>query len=348
MTRYELLCAVEQLSKLLDDCGLKEALKRVVKGENDGEEAGATPSVIETYQAFSSRSRRFGVAERRTLKALKLGFLQHTDFWVQFLQSRLTPEMARNVLERIYFAQKYLPGLVDLLKNETEVELEKPTAERDRDLLGKELLTVLILHPEERVPTVVEVQELMTAVEGFYDACAMMTGAEPELSYLGTEICEGARMQFIGADEPVSLIKQSILAIWDRRHSLLDNPNGFCADDQTLDIPAFSQLRDKVGSGVIGEQRGEQIHHRLCEAFEQFLRVGARIAELDGTADEDSDLLMTLRELEDEEPTRPNVVAMHGAARRGLGSSVLASDERFSAWESERDMLLRLVEERRA
>ncbi len=349
MTRYQLLRATTQISEILNTCGLKDVLKQTLQDNESSDQAGANPSVIETYQAFSSYSRQFGDAERRVLKALKLGFLQHTDFWVQFLQGKLGRDAVRNVLERIYVAQKYLPGLTGLLKSEVEIQIEKPNADRSMIFRDLEILTVSIPHKSNALPPVRQVQELITAVDVFYEACAMLIGTGTELSFLGSDNGDEMRVQFVGAREPVELIKNSILAVWDRRALLLENEAGFCASEQVEDLPVFALLNEKSGRGAISDSRSEQIHTMLCEAFELFLNAGAAIPEVeDITADEDSDLLMSLRQLE-QPPARPKVVVLHPETAAETANveptNLLASDD---AWDKERDMLLKLVEERRA
>ncbi len=349
MTRYQLLRATTRISEILNTCGLKGVLKQTLQDEEKGDRAGENPSVIETYQAFSSYSRQFGDAERRVLKALRLGFLQHTDFWVQFLQGKLDRNAVRNVLERIYVAQKYLPGLTGLLKSDVEMEIEKPIVERPEAFRDLEILTVSLPHKANAVPPVRQVQELLTAVDVFYEACAMLVGTSTELSFLGSEIGDGMRVQFVGARESVALIKNSILAVWDRRALLLGNEAGFCASEQVEDLPAFALLNEKSSNGSISDARTGQIHAMLCEAFELFLNADAAIPEVeDITTEEDSDLLVNLREL-DQPPAKPKVVALHSETTPETSdvepAALLAPDD---AWDKERDMLLKLVEERRA
>ncbi len=349
MTRYQLLCAVTRISEILDTCGLKGVLKQTIQAEGKSDQARANPMIIETYQAFTSYSRQFGKAERRVLKALKLGFLQHTDFWVQFLQGKLGRDAVRNVLERIYVAQKYLPGLTGLLQSEAEMQIEKPNADRSEVFRDLEILTVIFSRQSNALPPVRQVQELLTAVDAFYEACAMLIGTGTELSFLGLDSGEDTRVQFVGAQEPVTLIKNSILAVWDRRALLAENEAGFCTSEQVDDLPVFSLLNEKSSKGAISESRSEQIHAMLCEAFELFLNADAVIPEVeDIVADEDPDLLMNLRQVE-KPLAKPKVVVLHPDTAAETSdeapTGLLVSDD---AWDKERDMLLKLVEERRA
>ncbi len=340
MTKDQLARAAQQIADLLENCGLKDALKQALLRKNQGGTAGdASPSVIDAYQSFSALSRRFDVAERRVLKALKLGFLQHTEFWVRFLQNKLEPEMIRNALERVYLAQKYLPGWVDLVKNEIELELEKPVPERNAALVDQEMLTVLTRQERDMPPSVREVQGVMTSVDVFHDACSLLTGKSGALTFLGSEICFGMRMQFVGPAETIRLIKESILSIWDRRQVMLNNPEGFCASDRIDDIPAFALLRERIDNGEIDGVLGGQIHTMLCEAFELFLGAGASIPELERAVEEDSDLLIDSSLASEQTPHRPKVVAIRSAPARSRDAS-------FDAWENEREQLLKLVDER--
>lgn len=294
MRRAQLQSAVEEVLENLQACGLREALAAMLRAQS--REPGADPAtlaVLEALRAYSIQASRYSAAAKRIAGVVGLDRLEGVDLWARLFVPEGRGALGQELFAAVRFVSRHLPRLLAILSEGPHALVEEVRRGGADALPGQAVLTVIVLEPEERYSTAQRLITMLQAVEGLYEACAVLTGAEARgLSVVACDSGDEKSFDLLGAAPAIEALREVILSMWDRLVYHRDLPMAQRYRAVVDSLPVLARIRALEAEGRFAREQGEKLRRQVAEGAGKFLVSGATIPDLGAHAYHDPRVLM--------------------------------------------------------
>ncbi|HEX2204736.1 MAG TPA: hypothetical protein VHG91_15610 [Longimicrobium sp.] len=325
MRRAQLQSAVEEVLENLRECGLREALAAMLRAQS--REPGADPTtlaVLEALRAYAIGASRYSPAAKRIAGVVGLDRLEGVDLWARLFVPEGRGALTQEIFAAVRFVSRHLPRLLAILSEGPHALVEEVRRGGAEALPGTGVLTVIVLEPEERYSTAQRLITMLQAVEGLYEACAVLTGVSSQgLSVVACDSGDEKSFDLLGAAPAVEALRALIRSMWDRLVYHRDLPIAHRYRAVVNSLPVLGRIREMEAEGTFAREQAEKLRRQIGEGAGKFLVSGAIIPDLGDHAYHDPRVLMApapkligppLRAADEPPPPRPGASAAAGAA----------------------------------
>lgn len=282
MRKADLINAVEQVSRALNDSGVERPLVEVARLGYHGQPIPGEllTRLLGALRDYGLLANRYTRPTRMLAEQLQLTPLEHADTWSLLIAAENRAQQAFAFAERVRFATQHLPRVSELL-GQAGIPSVDAARRGEGARSGADVLTVQVIESPRRFSTPTRLATLLESLDALYGACAMLEGAEPNgLSVIACDSGSDKTFELMGAARVVAVLREVLLSVWDRVVFFRALPAAERYRRAAESLPVLDRIRESVSQGRLAPEQGELLRRRVVEGTGRFLVSGATIPEL--------------------------------------------------------------------
>lgn len=279
MRRQAFLKAVNTIVNDIAETSLQEMVVDLVNAVHKGEPNEVnTAFSFRTFLDYSLRVARYTSSEHKILEIMRVDCLANPDWW-QTAPS-LDPNDLYFLSRRLNFTTDNLPLLAAMLEREyvdqTEAEREELAAS------GMDTLTILLVEDHGQRSTPDRLIFALQGVSELYQAIATLEGeSHSDLAVVAIDSGSDKSFDFLGLAKVMVIVKETFLAIWDRRVFHRHQHVSMCIQTIAESLPIIQQIHDMKEAGAISPEQAELLKRQMVSGTSKLLEVGAISSEME-------------------------------------------------------------------
>lgn len=239
--------------------------------------------LLRSLNEYSVAARSFSSNERQIVEIFGLSLLEDPLNWGPLLAIKegRTQEQYQ-VYQNINFSITYLPKLVNLfmplyfsLKDLPPEELSK-----EKGYEKKAFLSVLLAESNNMELTSERVTNFLSSINLLYESCATIQKETSALILIGFDSGSDKAFDFIGAAKVIQMIKEIIIALWDRIVFFREKKFEQRLDLVAKSLPIIEEIHRLEKSKKIGKEQAEILRNNIYKSVTGFINSGAYTPEM--------------------------------------------------------------------
>ncbi|HLM69411.1 MAG TPA: hypothetical protein VK358_17860 [Longimicrobium sp.] len=282
MRKADLINGVEQVARALGESGLELPLVEVARlGYRDAPVPGELLTrLLGALRDYGLRANRYTRPARLLAGELGLSALEQADTWSLLIAAQDRAQQAFAFAERVRFATQYLPRVTGLLSH-AGIPSVDAIRRGEGAQTGADVMTVQVIESPRRFSTPTRLATLLESMDGLYNACAVLEGAQPGgLSVIACDSGSDKTFELMGAAPVIAAVRALLLSVWDRVVFYRELPAAQRYRHAAESLPVLERIREREAQGQMAPEQAELLRRRIVEGTGRFLVSGATIPEL--------------------------------------------------------------------
>jgi hypothetical protein len=282
MRRVEIVDAIKQIRKALDESKLQEALLTYVKRAT-GKETPKEPieGLLQSLKSYSIRANDFSLAARELSDIFSLTRFEDPAYWASLVVAQGRMSVSRS-LEIINFAARFLPKVAAMIQQEHLQAVTESSENETKSFADKGLLSIVVIEDKNRFSSPTRLIEVLQSVSDLYEACAIRQGMSAnDLSVIACDSGSDKSFDFLGAAKVIECVKEIILSLWDRIVFFREKQLSQRIDLISEALPIIEQIGNLERENKLGREQAEILRRKILGGVSKFIESGAMIPEIE-------------------------------------------------------------------
>jgi hypothetical protein len=278
MRRQELLKAIDLVQTALVTSLVQQELEEAVsrpeiKPENLTE-------LLKALKHYTIEASNFPSGAGEVAQILGLDLLENPETWAQLSGKPVGTRIAYELYQRVRFATEYLPRFTHLIQQDQVLAFTELTP-ASREVLGKSLLSVILIEDRARLSSPERIIETIQSVDQLFKACCIIVDMPSEkLSVIACDSGSDKSFDFLGAAKVIECVKDIILSLWDRIVFFREKQLSQRIELVAQALPVVEQIGNLERDKKIGPEQAELLRRNILEGTTKFIESGAIIPEI--------------------------------------------------------------------
>ena len=240
--------------------------------------------MLSSLKQYSLSAANFNSAARNVVDIFSLSELEDPVFWSLLLPTQEDNPAKMQALYqinlRINFAIKFLPQVVDLLRQNSDFA-DETTAEEPSGYEGMEVITLLLAEDSKHLSSPQRLIDALESVQVFYEVCSTINGGSAEpLSVLSCDSGSDKSFDLLGTKEVVTCVKDLILSLWNNVVYYKENKNEKMIEGIQKTLPVLEQIATMEQEQTLSPEAAENLRRKLLPGVEKFIGAGVITPEI--------------------------------------------------------------------
>lgn len=278
MRRQAFIRAVERIVTDITETGIDTMFGSVAEQQRKGSQDGEKSFSYKLFLNYSLRTANYSKPELQILEIMGLSKIRDPDWWQDL--SKLDQPSIFNVRRAFLFTVAYLPSLSLMLKR----DFVDSNEEQSENLAsqGMALLSIVLVEDEGQRSTPDRLILALQAITEMYQAIATMEGeSHSDLSVVAIDSGSDKSFDFLGLAKVMAIVKDTLLAIWDRRVFHRHLHVSMCTQTIAESLPIIERIHQLKESGALSPEQAELLKRQMVNGSSKLLEVGAVSPEME-------------------------------------------------------------------
>lgn len=274
--------ARQSIQKVIEDIRDSEIAEMLERGietlRGGGKQSGEWVS-LEPFQKLTIRFSTYSEEERELLLITGLNKLIDPDFWTKLLSGN-SPDLFIKVRSDLRFALEHLPKIEAIFEQDHHGQFISNFTQFDEPSSG---MTIVLAEDKGQFSSAKRIILALQSVNNLYDGFGELEGAPVrDLLVLGCDSGSDKSFDLLGAASIMAQLKETIIAIWDRKVYYRHMQFKASVDAISNSLPVIEKIHHLAESGAIEKESAEIIKRKILKGCEGFLEAGVTTPEMDG------------------------------------------------------------------
>lgn len=281
MRRDVFLTAATRIIEDFSKTGLNEAIESLFEmHRKDSKETKI--SIIPVLHQYAMKIANYSNAELDILRAFGLEKLSNPKYWQDLIGENNDPGEMYSVRGTLIGIQRYVPIIIDLLRQERLHAVRTASQDAPDFLKGKDIITVILPETDTQYSSPARLTYALDAIQLFYTVFATIENLpENDLTVIACDSGSDKSFDFTGLPQVIQGVRETILSIWDR--IVLRQHQHTRASIETIaqGLPVIEKISVMESNGSLQPEMAEQLRRKTIAACTKFIDAGAITPELE-------------------------------------------------------------------
>ncbi|OBS37851.1 hypothetical protein SAMN05444507_112142 [Pseudomonas syringae] len=278
MRRQAFIRSVERVVSDIIESGIDTMFDTVAEQNRKSPGDGEKSFSYSLFLNYSLRTVNYSKPEVQILDIMGLGQIRNPDWWQGL--SKMDQPSVFQVRRALLFTVNFLPLLSLMLKRDyvdsTEEQSEHLASQ------GMALLSIVLIEDEGQRSTPDRLILALQAVTEMYQAIATLEGeSHSDLSVVAIDSGSDKSFDFLGLAKVMAIVKDTLLAIWDRRVFHRHLHVSMCMQTISESLPIIERIHQLKENGALSPEQAELLKRQMVNGSSKLLEVGAVSPEME-------------------------------------------------------------------
>jgi hypothetical protein len=289
MRRSEIIEGVRQVVDAINESNILSAFKHILTNQKNTDK---NAQFLAALRKYAIAAHNFNYAARRVVTIFNLDILEDPTFWAAATDT--TARISSRVWERVDFAHKYAPQIIELLNREYSNSAQnnaEPIISNGKEM---KLLSVTIFENDKRLSSPQRLINVLESVNTFYTVCAYIHEESPDtLSVVACDSGSDKSFDFLGVAKLIECVTQLIENMWDRVVFFREKQLEVRMDLINKSLPIYEKLDELEKGKKMAPELAEKLRRNISSGVNKFIESGASIPEVDARSTYNSRSLLS-------------------------------------------------------
>ena len=237
-------------------------------------------------QKYSIATHNYSSDEQEIMKILGIDSLIDMRFWESAaLAKNRDPLMP--MITAVRFAMSELPKIVDLFKQDWVEHFSEIATDGNGESVAGErsILQIIVVEESDRYSSPERISRALESIASLYNVHAELEKeSNSDLVVLACDSGSDKSFDFLGLAKLMEQVKETILAIWDRRLYSRHQQMSASLNLISESLPVIERIEKLSVDGALSPEQAELLKRKAISGATAFLESGVTIPEIDSVS----------------------------------------------------------------
>jgi hypothetical protein len=291
LRRQELQRGIEAILSDLASSQIQNLVDSILEhrrtSKDNGQKIGLDP-----FLKLAISHSNYSMSQKRIFSLIGLDNLVDPKYWSQVV-SDPEPHMIFSIRSSISFAKDHLPKIMKLIEQDYVSYASRSSGSAPEFVIGKSVLSIFLIEEKDEFSTPRRLVFLLESIEKMYSSVAEITGERDDgLVVIACDSGSDKSFDFMGLASLMEQIKETLLAIWDRKIFYRQMQAQASMELIAASLPLVQQVESMSKAGSLAPEQAEIIKRKLVDGCIKFLEAGAATEDMEAVSSHSPRLLM--------------------------------------------------------